>query len=74
MSSELPCIDDLYEKLDEIPEEIRISRSLGWQNGICMTKKNFLQLAREWGLVFPPYSSFIASVEGDDIWLIGFGG
>lgn len=75
MSSELPGSDDLYEKLDEIPEEMCISKSLGWQKEICMTKKNFLQLAREWGmLMFPPYSTFLESVEGECIWIIGFGG
>ena len=67
--------DDLYEKLDEIPEELCVSKRLGWQKEICMTKKNFLLLAREWGLsLFPPYSTFLESVEGDNIWLIGFGG
>ena len=75
MSSELPGSDDLYGKLDEIPDEMCISKSIGWQKEICMTKQDFLRLAREWGLLlFPPYTTFLDRVEGDHIWLIGFGG
>lgn len=75
MEYTLPGSDKLYFMLDEIPEEMCISKELGWEKKVCMTKKNFLLLAQEWGLpFFPPYSTFFESVEGDNIWLIGFGG
>lgn len=75
MEDTLPGSDELYFKLDEIPEGMCIFKELSWEKKVCLTKKNFLQLAQQWGLIlFPPYSSFLESVEGDTIWLIGFGG
>lgn len=75
MSSELSNSDDLYMKLDEIPEEMCVSKSLGWQKEICMTKSNFMKLAQEWRIrLFRSEIDFLNEVEGDNIWLIGFGG
>ena len=75
MSSELADSDDLYMKLDEIPEEMCVSKSLGWQKEICMTKSSFMELAREWNIrLFRSEIDFLKEVEGDNIWLIGFGG
>lgn len=75
MGSELSDSDDLYMKLDEIPEEMCISKSLGWQKEICMTKSNFMKLVQKWDIrLFRSEMIFLKEVEGDNIWLIGFGG
>lgn len=75
MSSELPHCDDIYFKLDEIPEELCITRTLGWQKEVCLKKADFLKLAEEWGIFLHPSDRrFMDEVEGDHIWLVGFGG
>lgn len=75
MGDTLPDCDNIYHKLDEIPEEMCISRTLGWQKEVCLTKADFWKLAQEWWGVLPPwYGDFVNRVEGDTIWLIGFGG
>lgn len=75
MQDTLPGSGDLYEMLDEIPASMCVSKTIGWQKEICMTKENFLLLAQQWNLLLlPSYLAFIDSVDGDHIWLIGFGG
>ena len=75
MGDVLPNCSKIYFKLDEIPTDMCISKIIGWEKKICMTKQNFLRFAQEWELpMFPPYSTFLDSVEGDYIWIIGFGG
>ena len=75
MRSELMNSDKLYDMLDEIPEALCISKEIGWQKEICMTKANFLELAKKWGIcLMSPELDFINHVDGDHIWLMGFGG
>lgn len=74
-STELPRSDDLYFLLDTIPEELCISRTLGWQKEVCLSKQAFLHLTVEWGLFLSSLDyAFMEKVEGDNIWLMGFGG
>lgn len=75
MRDEFMNSGEIYEKMDTIPEELCVSKTIGWQKEVCMTKENFKKLAQEWGLLLlPSEEAFIRQVEGDCIWLIGFGG
>ena len=65
---------DFYFKMDDIPEDLCVSKSIGWEKEICMTKTNFAQLVRDWNLMLLPSEwEFIRSVNGDYIWIMGFG-
>ena len=41
MRDEFANSEDIYHKMDEIPEELCVSKVIGWQKEICMTKANF---------------------------------
>ena len=75
MRDEFCNSDALYHMLDEIPEALCVSKVIGWQKEICMTKANFMKLIQNWGMVLlPSEASFIQHVQGEHIWLMGFGG
>ena len=75
MRDEFANSEDIYHKLDEIPEALCVSKVIGWQKEICMTKANFMKLIQSWGMILlPSEASFIQYVQGEYIWLIGFGG
>ena len=44
MRDEFANSEDIYHKLDEIPEALCVSKVIGWQKEICMTKANFMKL------------------------------
>ena len=75
MAKELPESDEIYHLIDEIPEEMCVSRTLGWKKEICIQKTDFIRLMGRWGIeLLPDYVLFLHYVKGDYIWLIGFGG
>ena len=75
MRDEFANSEDIYHKLDEIPEALCVSKVIGWQKEICMTKANFMKLIQSWGMILlPSEAACIQWVDGEYIWLIGFGG
>ena len=75
MRDEFANSEDIYHKLDEIPEALCVSKVIVWQKEIFMTKANFMKLIQSWGMILlPSEAAFIQCVDGEYIWLIGFGG
>ena len=81
-----PCSREIYlHGFDELAPELFIGRSgeFAWEKGIHTTKDKIpailkawkLDPAKEWpnGLKGWDYQSYLDKIEGEDVWLIGFG-
>lgn len=75
ISEELPNCNDIYYKLDTIPDELCISKVLGWEKKITIEKKS---LEKVFDFLYPDgydydYKTVTNMIDGDIVVLYGYG-
>lgn len=65
----------LYE-MDELPEKLCISKTIGWEKEICIRKEDIPQVLERWypnGVGDWKWMELIGQIEGEYVWIVGFG-
>jgi len=74
----LPNPKDVYFMLDSIPDELCISKELGWRKIICAYKRNAEKILKYMypnvnEINIPTYLEVLKKIDGDKFYILGFG-
>lgn len=73
---EFPDCKRIYFAMEELSDSLCISKEIGWERTLCVRK---IDISRIMGLWYPDgtgawdYKRLIDQIEGDLVWIIGFG-
>lgn len=73
----LPDSSRIYlDEMDRIPEKLCISKTSGWEKEVCIKKEDIAQVLSIWypnGIDDGNWRELVEKIEGDHVWIIGFG-